>query len=268
MRSAQSDRGAAASRLATVVAVIAAGAVLTDSAAALEPLVEYDWGVVRCRSEFLIGDPERLGSDLEQLTDSLAQTLELTSDRAILIQLYSSRRRYIAEVSAITPDAARQRGVFVERDLGNGVYSFQQRDLPEILRHETTHAVLHDALPYVPLWLDEGLASYFEADVEDRRNSHPFHRRIQWSLRLGWRPDLEQLEVVRRHTDLDVGDYRHAWAWVHFLLNESDESRAVLVEYLKQIARGEPPQPLSVCLRQKLPDAASRLVRHFEPQPD
>ncbi|GIT30210.1 MAG: hypothetical protein Ct9H300mP1_22560 [Planctomycetaceae bacterium] len=33
---------------------------------------------------------------------------------------------------------------------------------PEDLRHEFTHGVLHSSLKRVPLWLDEGLAEYFE----------------------------------------------------------------------------------------------------------
>ena len=37
-----------------------------------------------------------------------------------------------------------------------------ERQFEADLRHECTHALLHAALPYVPLWLDEGLASLYE----------------------------------------------------------------------------------------------------------
>ena len=37
------------------------------------------------------------------------------------------------------------------------------------LRHELTHALLHGVLKDVPLWLDEGLAGFFELPPDARR---------------------------------------------------------------------------------------------------
>ena len=42
------------------------------------------------------------------------------------------------------------------------------------LRHECTHALLHAVLPAVPLWLDEGLAKYFEVQRASRAYGHPY----------------------------------------------------------------------------------------------
>ena len=53
-----------------------------------------------------------------------------------------------------------------------------ERELAVDLRHETTHAVLHGLLPMVPLWLDEGLAEYFEAPEANRLQRHPHFKAV------------------------------------------------------------------------------------------
>ena len=42
------------------------------------------------------------------------------------------------------------------------------------LHHEGTHALLHASLARVPLWLDEGLAKYFEVPPAQRANGNPY----------------------------------------------------------------------------------------------
>jgi hypothetical protein len=224
----------------------------------------YDWEIVRCESDFPLEDAETLRSEFAILRRFLADDLGLDlGEQAVELRLFSDRREYIRQISPIVPDANRQRGVYVSRDGEVRVYSFQQRDLATTLHHESVHAWLHSALPYVPLWLDEVLASYYEVAGVPRSLAHPFASRVRWSLRLGWRPKLTSLEAIARSSDMDIGDYRHAWAWVDFLLNESDETREILAGYLKNIADGEPPEPLSEVLSEKLPGAESRLLRYF-----
>ena len=45
------------------------------------------------------------------------------------------------------------------------VYTYWGDRIQQDLRHELTHALLHSVLKDVPLWLDEGLAEYFEMPV-------------------------------------------------------------------------------------------------------
>lgn len=235
------------------------------SAQAFEPIVEYAWGPIRCRSEVLLPDADSLQGHLEGLPAEVAEALALPqADRIVEIHVYASRRRYRSEIGTLTADVRRQRGVFLIRDETIRIYTFQQKDLAGILRHEATHAMLHEALPYVPLWLDEGLASSFELDSAAGRGGNPFRGPLRLSLQLGWRPDVEKLERIRRSADLDIGDYRHAWGWVYFLQHESEESREALRGYLANIANGQPPQPFSQYLAQNLPDAQDRFVRFFQ----
>ena len=49
------------------------------------------------------------------------------------------------------------------------VYAQGGDRLADDLRHEMTHAYLHSVVPDVPLWLDEGLAKYFELPARPAR---------------------------------------------------------------------------------------------------
>ena len=47
-----------------------------------------------------------------------------------------------------------------------------------------THAILNASLRYVPIWLDEGLAKYFETPRGDRATQNPFLdqlNQMQWN---------------------------------------------------------------------------------------
>ena len=223
---------------------------------------EYRWPAFTCESEFRLNDPDALGRELTSVRSEVedATGLELPGT-PVGLTLFSTRRRYVTFVSLETADARRQRGVFISRNGEPHVYSFQQAKLESTLRHESTHALLHSALPYVPLWLDEGLASYFEVTASRQGSRDPKLDKLRWSLRIGWRPELATLESRSHAAELDAGDYRHAWGWVHFLLNESEESRSLLRRYLQNIANGEPPQAMSAFLAVEMPDARERCIR-------
>ena len=66
-------------------------------------------------------------------------------------------------IEAHYPDIPYRRALFIKEHGLAGLYAYRHADLAVDLRHECTHAMLHASLPYVPLWLDEGLAEYFEA---------------------------------------------------------------------------------------------------------
>lgn len=225
----------------------------------------HDWGIIRCESDFQLETADSIRDDLTQLRSTLAEDSGLDfGTEPLEIRLFSDRRQYIRQISPMVPDAKRQRGVYVIRDAKVAVFSFQQRGLGSTLRHESVHAWLHSAMPYVPLWLDEGLASYYEIDTSRQSFlEHPYASRVRWTVKLGWRPKLRTLEAIERSADMDIADYRHAWAWVHFLMHESDESRAALTGYLRGIAEERPPERLSEVLARELPDAEQRLVRYF-----
>ncbi len=66
----------------------------------------------------------------------------------------------------------------------------------------------------------------------------------------GWRPDLKRLERLDKFEQMQRIDYQEAWAWVHFMLHSSPETREILVAYLTDLQTQADPVPLSVRLEQ------------------
>ncbi len=143
------------------------------------------------------------------------------------------------------------------------VSTYRSSDFDVDLRHECTHALLHAALPLVPLWLDEGLAEFFEASPEQRAGGHPNMRTVRFGSRFGLAPDLEDLEALGDLSEMGRDEYRDSWTWVHFMLHGPPEAHDELVRYLADIAAHTPPGLLSRRLEHRLPGTKSRLVEHL-----
>ena len=119
----------------------------------------------------------------------------------------------------------------------------------------------------VPLWLDEGLAEYFEVAAEQRAAGNPHHEALKWNLRLGRAPRLSRLESRHDLSEMTAGDYRDAWAWVHFMLHGPPEARDELVRFLADIRASAAPGQLSARLENRLPGVEGRLIEHFRTWP-
>jgi hypothetical protein len=114
------------------------------------------------------------------------------------------------------------------------------------LRHEMTHAIIHASIPVVPIWLDEGLAKYFEVPLRDRAGKNPYMREVRNKLQfgLGGVPSLDRLSKLETIDDMGAKEYRESWAWTHFLIHRSPETHRLLAAYLQMLAN--------------LPDGATR----------
>jgi hypothetical protein len=77
-------------------------------------------------------------------------------------------------------------------------------------------------------------------------------------------PSLRELEAMTEMRKMTREDYRHAWAWVHFMLHGPPEAREELILYLAAIKANTPPGRLSDRLRQRLGDTDQRFKQHFE----
>jgi hypothetical protein len=121
------------------------------------------------------------------------------------------------------------------------------------LRHEVTHGCLHASLKGLPLWLDEGLAEYYEvpSTAAGWNNGHAINLAARHAAG-DWRPHLERLESLDRPGDMQQADYAEAWAWTYWMLHGSPEVRAVLGEYLREAQSGMPAIPISARLAVRL----------------
>ena len=79
----------------------------------------------------------------------------------------------------------------------------------------------------------------------------------------GWRPDMQRLEKLERVSQMQRTDYREAWAWMHFLLHSSPDTKQVLADYLQELRTDRNPRPLSERVKEELPNADERLLAYF-----
>jgi hypothetical protein len=248
----------------SIWAVCLAASAPALTASADEWADEQRLGVFVFRSDFSLRDIAPTVEDLGELQKDIEATLNLQCrDRGIIVHLFRSQWSYSRYIRQNVPEGAGRPALFVAGPDAGRIYAIRRRDLDVDLRHETTHALLHNALPYVPLWLDEGLAEYFERPANRRFDGSPHRRSLQWAIRFGWKPRLDKLEAITEARLMEGSDYRDAWGIVHFLLHGPPEARAALDEYLATIPTGREPTPLSISLKRRLPDFERQVIDHL-----
>jgi hypothetical protein len=151
----------------------------------------------------------------------------------------------------------------METDTRLTVYAYWGDRVARDLRHEVTHGYLHAACRRIPLWLDEGLAEYFEVPPGDHGLNRPNVEALMALLaRRQWRPDLERLERIELTEDMTQQQYAEAWGWVHWLLETPLAAQRLLPGYLDDLGRDATAAPISARLRPIEPQPARALVEH------
>jgi hypothetical protein len=134
----------------------------------------------------------------------------------------------------------------------------------EDLRHELTHGYLHSVTPNVPLWLDEGIAEYFEPPRGHQGRNAPHLALLAKRFRdRTWAPDLRRLESLADVSQMRQLDYAESWLWVHFLLETSRDRLAMLQAYLAELRRSATAPPLSQVVYAAEPAPEEPLLRHL-----
>jgi hypothetical protein len=210
-------------------------------------------------TRFPLTQSDPLVQELLALRSQVHSSLQLPeSSRLIEIYIFDGRPAYDRFIRANYPELPRRRAFFLAQGGREVVYAFRDERLEEDLRHEACHALLHAAVGAVPLWLDEGLAEYFETPG-DADGLHPRHAgELQAAIQQGWRPALTRLESLNQLRQMTSRDYREAWGWVYFMLKASPQGREVLLGYLQDLRAGTIREPLSARLfqRSSRPDVA------------
>ena len=254
---------------AVMSAGLATGIAPADDDAGLPDRAEVTAGQLVIHAEFPLAGQHRLVRDLDALRTDVSQELGLpVSDEPVHLYLFENTARYDAFVARHYPAFPARRAFFVETDTTLSVFAAWQDRIAEDLRHETTHGYIHAVVPAVPLWLDEGVAEFFETPQVD----HGLHRghvaHLAGRMLEGtWRPDMERLEAVASAGDMSQDHYAEAWCWVHWMLRTTPERRKVLQDYLADVRRDPKTPPLSVRLRHQLSggeDQAAAVKAHLD----
>jgi hypothetical protein len=230
-------------------------------------------GAFLCHADFSLANHKHLLDEMAQLQRDLVRTLAIDEPHErIHLFLFNQKSTYDAYLQKHFPDVPTRRALYIKEQRGPGmVFAYRSDEFEVDVRHEGTHALLHADLAVVPLWLDEGLAEYFEAPYERRAFDHPHLSAMKWQLskvNLAARiksssPSLERLEDLSDLKQMGAAEYRQSWAWVHFMLHGSPEAQEELIRFLSDIRAQTPPGKLSHRLRSRIPNLDERFADHL-----
>lgn len=218
------------------------------------------------QSDVRVKPDDVLVKSLEDLHSQLVATLNLPEQRdPVTVYLFSDEASYRYYMHATWRDLPPRRAYFVGSTRELAVYSFLSPQVQQDLRHEFTHGILHATLQTVPLWLDEGLAEYFEVNPETPGLANPEHlAELNRAREDRWSPNLVRLEMLTDFRDLTQQDYAESWAWVHFLLNGPQERKDVLLKYVETLQKTRTPPALRQSLETSVPSYVGDLQTHLE----
>lgn len=218
-----------------------------------------------CQSAFPLVNYQSLLDELEPLEKELRRVLATEPCKTpIFLNFMANRRQHEKYIAELFPSVPYRRALFIKQDGVANVFVYLNKEMAVDVRHECTHALLHADLPMVPLWLDEGLAEYFEPPKSARGRKHEHMRSIQLDLHSRRLRSIARLEKKESLEDMSALDYRSAWAWVHFMLHGPAQAHAELVGYLHDIRKHIAPGRLSERLTHAVPHAGRLIVRHFD----
>jgi hypothetical protein len=208
-----------------------------------------------------------LFQELTGLRDQVTEELKLPPGNTLVkVYLFEQRDRYEQFMTKNYPHLPKRRAFFVAQPRFVGapadllVYTYVGDRIQQDLRHELTHALLHSVLAAVPLWLDEGIAEFFETPPGND-GLNPEHLRLLRAENA--RPNLARLEGLIEVKDMKPAEYREAWAWVHLMLRGQPEARRVLLAYLRELRTNPQPGPLRTRLVAVWPRPEEALAEHL-----
>jgi len=217
-------------------------------------------------SDFPLPEQHRLVEELALQRALLSEKLLLPpTDEPIHIYLFAEDTAYYHFLNQRFPGFPARRAIFVETDVELSVYAHWGDHVAEDLRHEVAHGYLHASVPRLPLWLDEGLAEYFEVGRGLRGVNRPHVELLSAQANLAnWKPDLARLEQLTSAAEMTQQDYAEAWAWVHYLLESGDDKANLLTDYLADLRQGATETTLSARLEKRLAGPTLAMAEHVE----
>jgi hypothetical protein len=223
------------------------------------------YGPFICRADFSLEGKHRCLNELGELQTDLVKTLQIPKAKeAIQVYLFHDEDTYRRYLKRIYPTLPFRRAFFIQEHGVERVFAFDSPQFEDDLRHECTHSLLHAALPSVPLWLDEGLASYFEVLPKNRLNKAPYFSDVLWNVRFGSVPDLGNLEKMSDVAAMKKIEYHDSWAWVHFMCQGPTAAHEELVGYLRDLGDQKSPILLSERLARRIPSLSAEFKASFK----
>ena len=197
-------------------------------------------------SDFHLPKRHRLLDELVARRTDVTDLLNLPkSDEPINVYLFKDADEFRSFMQRRFPNFPNRRAFFVKNDTTLSVYAYWGDRVGEDLRHEVTHGYLHSVVPNLPLWMDEGLAEYFEVSRGRQGfNSPHVYLLANQFRRSEWEPNLNRLEEMTVPEDMTQIDYAESWLWIHFMMTSSGKSRKLLQDQLRSLRQSAKQDPI------------------------
>ncbi len=199
------------------------------------------------------GASRRVAEDLEELRAALAQLtdFELQSPVPTLIYVFKNDRSFTPYKILYNNQPGAMSGYFIDREHANYIaINAGSRDASGIVFHEYVHYVLANNFWWLPVWLSEGLAEFYQTFevVNDTVylglpiNSHlaTLHNSTLVSLPELLAVDLDSPLYNEKERKGDF--YAQSWALTHYLVLGDQQRRQQLGRYITAVERGAPPE--------------------------
>ena len=184
-------------------------------------------------------------------------------EQPIHVVLFASSKEYSRYIKNYFPMVPERRALFIQHRGTSMLFAHWHADVRTDIRHEVVHGLLNDRSSPLPLWLDEGLAEYFEVAEASRMLGNPHLARVIEGLNRDYVPSLSALEQLESIEQLGTNQYSDSWAWVQFLLHRKPTTRQHLVQQLAMHRRKEVTLPLSRIVAIELPNWRLEFAEHF-----
>ena len=250
-----------------VACIMTAGCAIHQTSPVLPEQHLLESGQLEIHSDFKLSESHRLVTELVAQRRDLANLLGVEpSDEPIHIFLFENDNDYRQYMNNKHPDFPSRRALFVKTDTQLKVYASWHAQVAEDLRHEVTHGYLHSAVSDIPLWLDEGLAEFFETGRGKRGSHSPHIHLLKTRLKQGkWTPNLHRLEALDEAEALTRLDYAEAWLWVHFLLfNPAVSDQHLVQAHLIQLRNQGSAFSIAPAVDEKIDSVESAVIEHLK----
>ena len=231
--------------------------------------VELEAGKFKIHCNFHLASADSLIKELLRTSESVTKLLHLPQPKTEThVVLFESSQEYGKYMRNYFPQLPQRRALYIQ-DRGPGMlFTYVHEELAEDLRHEVTHAILNDQLGkgnrQLPLWVDEGVAEYFEAP-QDLRFLNP-KRTLETRSLLANSNQIRAIEVLETYQDVsEFGDleYRDSWLWIHFLIHRNQETRGLFIDWLSSHRKAKNHLPLGKSVRLQVPAVEDELRDHL-----
>ncbi len=226
--------------------------------------VKLSIGQFQVHSDVTDLDKHLVESELRNVAADVSSVLKLQpSGEKVYVVLFGTQKAYREYMQTYFPALPARRALFIQ-DRGPGMlFAHWSDEVRADLRHEVVHGLVNADGTALPLWLDEGIAEYFEAQPGSRFDGNTHLSEVVDRAERGLVPKLEELDQIVDLHDFTGAHYRDSWSWVHFMLHRNRQARRLIVRFLSDHSSGAKTAPLSRQLARTIPKLGDEYCDHF-----